>query len=132
MITSNRRIRFLIMVLLCCIHCSTYAFHLNSEKILNEKIQNTLDVDRIKYHLPALSVSIELPNNFTRNYVSGYYSLSEKKKITPDTLFQIGSITKTFTATIIFKLVEENKLNVNDKLIKWLPQYPRWKNITVK
>ena len=82
--------------------------------------------------LVALSVSIKIPENqHAIKYVSGYYSLTDKRKITPDTLFQIGSITKTVTATIILKLAEENKLNLDDKLLKWLPQFSRWKNITV-
>lgn len=115
-------------------------FSLNSYAFLKEKkavplkkaIQNTLDENRKKYHLPAISLSIKLPNSDQiQDYVSGYYSLSQNKNITPDTLFQIGSITKTFTATLIFKLIEENKLNSADNLAKWLPQYPRWKNITI-
>jgi len=64
--------------------------------------------------------------------VSGYNFLPNKNKIIPDTLFKMGSITKTFTATIILKLAEENKLTLNDSLIKWLPQYSRWKNIKIK
>jgi len=39
--------------------------------------------------------------------------------------------TKTFTATIILKLAEENKLKLDDKLAKWLPQYLKWKDITI-
>ncbi len=133
MITGNKRIQLLIMVFLCCIHCGTYAFHSNGERILDDKIQTILDRDRIKYHLPALSVSIQLSEkNKTKDYVSGYDALSGKKKITANTLFQIGSITKTFTATIIFKLIEESKISLNSKLADWFPQYPRWKDITVK
>ena len=40
--------------------------------------------------------------------------------MTTDRLFCIGSITKTFTATLIFKLQEEGKLNINDSIGKYL------------
>lgn len=99
---------------------------------LNQQIQSAIEHDRLKYHLPALSVSILLPNEVSaRNYVSGFYSRENKQKITADTLFKIGSITKTFTAMIIMKLIEENKLHLDDTMGKWFPQYPRWKQVTV-
>lgn len=106
----------------------------NDESVLLDyQIQSVVDRERVKYHVPALSVSILLPNEpSTRNYVSGYLSLSKNKKVTSDTLFKVGSITKTFTAMIIMKLTDEKKLNLNDNLSKWFPQYPRWKEITVK
>lgn len=136
MIITNVLDRLLITTLLYFFVCTASALGIPENyqaNILNSQIQSILDRDRIKYHLPALSVSFLLPEeNVTRDYVSGYYTLSEKKKITQDTLFQIGSITKSFTVTIIFKLIEENKLSPNSKLADYLPQYPRWKNITVK
>src|SRR3990167_678510 len=104
MSNSNIFNRLLITVIFCFFSSITCAFEVEHEDILlNKQIQSIVDKSRIKYSLPALSVSIKMPeDNRTKNYVSGYYSLSSNKKITPDTLFQIGSITKTFTATIIF------------------------------
>lgn len=100
---------------------------------LNQKIQNYLEKASTQYRLPALSISIKLPNETEiRNFVSGNYSFEDKQKITSETLFQMGSITKTFTSTIIFKLIEEKKLNMNDSITKWLPEYPKWSNITIK
>lgn len=49
-----------------------------------------------------------------------------------NSIFQIGSITKQFTATLILKLQEENKLNVKDKLSKYFPDYPKGDSITVE
>lgn len=133
MLNSNLFIRLLIAFLFCCFSSAAFAFELEYEEVLlNKQIQSIVNKSRIKYSLPALSVSIKMPeDNRTKNYLSGYHSLSSNKKITADTLFQIGSITKTFTATMVFKLIEENKLNLNDSLRRLLPQYPRWKNITV-
>ena len=56
------------------------------------------------------------------------------KKLFDDTatIFQIGSITKSFTAIVIAKLQEQGKLSVNDKLSKYFPGYPNGDKITIQ
>lgn len=44
--------------------------------------------------------------------------------IQPDQVFEIGSITKQFTATAILMLQERGKLSVDDEVTKYLPDYP--------
>lgn len=129
---------FEILLLSFCGSLFSYAaYAIDQEKIsldaLDKSVQEIVNTDRLKYQIPGISVAIKLPNEQgIREYVSGYYSLAEDRKIAPDTIFQIGSITKTFIASIIFKLVEENKIFLDDKLSKWFPQYPRWSEITVR
>ena len=54
-------------------------------------------------------------------------------KVKPDTVFQIQSVTKQFTATAIMMLVEEGKVNVDDPVSKNLDGAPdAWKTITVR
>src|SRR6185503_6950556 len=62
------------------------------------------------------------------------YGLADVEKhaaATPETKFRIGSITKQFTAAAILKLQEEGKLSVNDKLSKFIPDYPRGNEVTI-
>lgn len=62
------------------------------------------------------------------------YSFSNKETATanePATVFNIASLTKTFTAALILKLQEQGKLSVNDKLSKFYPGYPNGDKITV-
>lgn len=49
----------------------------------------------------------------------------------PDNVFQIGSMTKQFTAVAIMMLEEQSKLNVNDAVSKYIPDYPNGNNITI-
>jgi CubicO group peptidase (beta-lactamase class C family) len=57
---------------------------------------------------------------------------NEKKAATTATKYRIGSITKMFTAVMIFQLVEEGKLKLSDTLDKFYPQIPNASKITVE
>jgi CubicO group peptidase (beta-lactamase class C family) len=63
----------------------------------------------------------------------GYSQINgaEKKPLTAENRFRIGSITKMFTATMILQLVEEGKLKLTDTLDKFLPQVPNAGKITI-
>jgi D-alanyl-D-alanine carboxypeptidase len=63
----------------------------------------------------------------------GYSQINgtEKKPLTAANRFRIGSITKMFTAAMIFQLVEAGKLKLTDTLDKFFPQIPNAKKITI-
>lgn len=54
-------------------------------------------------------------------YAAGVANLSTKKPMETDFRFRIGSVTKTFTATVVLQLAGENRLNLDDSIEKWLP-----------
>lgn len=63
----------------------------------------------------------------------GISNIGDKGYISADanTKYRIGSITKMFTATMIFQLVEEKKLKLDDTLDKFFPEIPNAKKITI-
>src|SRR5262245_7056193 len=64
----------------------------------------------------------------------GYRLIYENGKIPadPDTRYRIASTTKTFTATMIFQLIEEGKLTLQTTLDAYLPEVRNAKHITIQ
>lgn len=50
----------------------------------------------------------------------GLASLSSRRPVTPETLFQIGSLTKTYTATAIWRLVDDGDLQLQEPVRRYL------------
>ncbi|PHC90239.1 D-alanyl-D-alanine carboxypeptidase [Bacillus pseudomycoides] len=57
----------------------------------------------------------------TWSYAAGIADLRTQKPMKTDFRFRIGSVTKTFTATVVLQLAGENRLNLDDSIEKWLP-----------
>ncbi|MBX7125551.1 MAG: serine hydrolase [Cyclobacteriaceae bacterium] len=61
----------------------------------------------------------------------GYRNAEDQVLHDSSSIFQIYSITKTFTSTMIFRLIEEKKLSLDDRLSKFYPGFPNGDNITI-
>jgi CubicO group peptidase (beta-lactamase class C family) len=71
--------------------------------------------------------------------VDGFADILNKKNITSDSLFWIASMTKPVTAVAILMLQDEGKLNINDPVSKFIPEFAGLKtpsgkdaNLTIK
>lgn len=64
----------------------------------------------------------------------GYSSITSDKKVPTDinTKYRIGSATKMFTAVMIFQLIEEGKINYDQKLSSYFPDLPNAGKITIR
>lgn len=61
----------------------------------------------------------------------GLKNVDENQRNTVQTVFRLGSISKMFTATMIFQLAEEGKLNLNTSLAEYFPLIPNAEPITI-
>ena len=71
--------------------------------------------------------------NETLRLSRGYGNLAKKAVLRPTDRFRIGSLTKSYTATVVLQLVGEGKLSLDDSVERWLPGLvPNGGNITVR
>jgi D-alanyl-D-alanine carboxypeptidase len=82
-------------------------------------------------HIPGLSIAVSMPGG-TIEESYGLANVEYQQPVEKDSIFEIGSISKTFTAIGILMLQEEGRLSVNDRITKYFPQYPGWNEITLK
>ncbi|MBE9215242.1 serine hydrolase [Plectonema cf. radiosum LEGE 06105] len=105
-------------------------FNLNSiqtqggEINLNNDIQSQLETalaEKIIAQVPGATIAITSPlGNWSE--AAGVANIENNTPLQPNNRFQIGSVTKTFTATTVLKLAEAGKLTLEDTLTDWLPQ----------
>lgn len=62
----------------------------------------------------------------------GYADVEKKALPTANTIYRIGSITKTFTAAIIMQLIQEGKLRLDTRLAEYYPELPNANDISIE
>ncbi len=77
------------------------------------------------------SVLVADQGNILLNKEYGYANLDSTKEINSESVFEIASISKQFTALLIMILKEENQLDYDDKITKFFPNLP-YNNITIR
>jgi len=100
-----------------------------AKQIFTDHFQKYKDLE----YYSGAALSIYIPKDNIHNFYLGTTTQqANSEPIADKTLFQIGSITKSFTAAVILQLEKENQLSLNDKIADHLPQYKKWGDVTIK
>ena len=86
---------------------------------LTQRLEEGLD----KYHVPGMAVAVVYEDSVIYARGFGFSDLEGKQAVTPRTRFAIGSSTKAFTATVIGQLVDEGKMNWDDPVSQYVPEF---------
>jgi CubicO group peptidase (beta-lactamase class C family) len=113
---------FWLSLLLCFLSPSTLA----EEEALKEAI-DSLELSIVEgmkeTGTPGLSVAVVHKGKVVYSEGFGVRRLGESAPVTPQTVFQIGSISKSFTAFLVGHLVDKGAVDWNDRVIDHLPGF---------
>jgi CubicO group peptidase (beta-lactamase class C family) len=84
-------------------------------------------------HIPGAAIAIIRNGKIIKTAGYGLASVEFNVSATPETVFEIGSVSKQITAAAIMLLVEDGKISLDEKISHYLPNTPEaWKNVTTR
>ena len=86
---------------------------------LDSIIRNNLEQQRI----PGAAVAVVHDGRIIFSQCYGYADTQKKVPITEDTYFMVGSLTKSFTALAVQKLIQQGKVDLNADIRKYIPDF---------
>jgi CubicO group peptidase (beta-lactamase class C family) len=105
----------LLLLIIVCVSCKTEeSFENNVDEIFSAQFKDDQ---------PGGVVMIVKDDSVVFSKAYGVADLNTKEKITTKTLFNTGSISKTFVCNTILSLALEGKLSLNDSLYKYFPDF---------
>jgi len=96
------------------------------------EFEEIIDENMVQYNSPAVIAGVWVPSQGTWIKAKGYADITTGRKVERDDYVRIGSITKTFTITVLLQLVDEGKIHLNDTLNIYFPGVQELANITVR
>ena len=106
-----------------------------------ESFDRTISDLMKKHNVPGGAVSVVKDGRLVYARGFGYADVENKTPVQPDALFRIASVSKPITAAAIMKLVEEGKLELDDRVAPFIAHLapapgatvdPRWEQITIR
>jgi D-alanyl-D-alanine carboxypeptidase len=96
------------------------------------ELSTTFDEAFAKVGAPGVIVGVQVGDKGAWKESRGVADTATNQAVTLDEHTRIGSLTKTFTGTLILQLVDEGKLRLSDTIEKWFPHLPDAKAITIR
>jgi N-acyl-D-amino-acid deacylase len=106
-----------------------------------ESYDKTISDFMRQFAIPGGAVAVMRDGKLIYARGFGFADVENKKPVQPDALFRIASVSKPITAAAIMKLVEEGKLNFDDRVAPFIAHLtpapgalvdPRWDQITIR
>ena len=132
---------YLVRIFLCLLTCvlvsgvaaaRTIEFE-TTEVTQADEVDDYIKNEMKKRQIPGLALAVVKDGKVIKGKGYGLANVELDVSVTPDSVFELASVTKQFTATAIMMLVEEGKVGLDDKISKYLTNAPdTWSGITVR
>jgi len=84
-------------------------------------------------HIPGLAIAIRQRDTILHEGYYGYANLEHQVGVNANTVFEIASVTKLFTAQSILRLAQDHQLDLNDPVAKYVADLPQaWHTVTIR
>lgn len=113
---------FSLIVFGLCVNIKAQTISKNDKK-LGDKLDSAL-FQQFKPNEPGCAVLVSNKGEIVYKNAFGSANLELNVPMRPDMVFEISSITKQFTGIAIMQLVEQGKMNLEDSINKYIPDYP--------
>ncbi len=98
-----------------------------------DPVDDLIKGEMTKRQIPGLVLEVVQHGKEVKTAAYGFANLEWNVPATSETVFEIGSVTKQFTAACIMLLIEDGKLSLDDKITKYLKDTPAsWRDITIR
>jgi D-alanyl-D-alanine carboxypeptidase len=98
-----------------------------------DKVDDFINTEMAKHRIPGLALAVVQAGQPHRISMYGLANVELKSPARPESVFEIGSLTKQFTSACILMLAQDGKLSLDDKIAKHLTNVPpAWSNITIR
>lgn len=98
-----------------------------------DEVDDYVRAQLIQHHIPGAAIVVVRNGKTIKSAGYGIASVEFNVPVTTETAFEIGSVSKQFTAAGIMLLVEDGKVNLDEKISKYLPNTPAsWEKVTVR
>src|ERR1043166_81853 len=81
---------------------------------------------------PSASIAVVKDGKIAYVHAYGNARLDPAVPATPEMRYSIGSISKKFTASALLMLAEEGELSLDDRVVRWIPEATRAKDVTIR
>ena len=105
--------------------------HRDVDPAVARRLQETLDRVRREQEIPGAAAAVAVGDCLWQG-ASGLANLSTHEPVRDDTLFAIASVTKPFVAAVVLKLADDGVLGLDDRLSRWVPEFPGSRRITLR
>ena len=89
-----------------------------------EELQSAVAAILKEYKIPGIGIALVTKDKVIWTGGVGKADIAANRDVTADTMFRVGSITKGFVALTALQLVEQHKLDLDEKVIDAAPEIP--------
>jgi CubicO group peptidase (beta-lactamase class C family) len=97
------------------------------ERPTYDSLAAAIQGEAARWNVPGMTAAV-LHEGTRDSAAAGVTNLDHPAPVTPETRFQVGSISKVFTATAIMTLVDEGKVDLDAPITTWVPNLPLARN----